>query len=91
MSNEIEPIPSDEEVTRVPLSNCCGVLVHLDLILVAVGLSASRAEAQRKIKEGAVYVDGDREEERLCVITLASQRAGTMIRVGKRAKKVVWN
>ena len=91
MTQEIESAQPGEEVVYGSLSSYCGALMQLDRLLVATGLASSRSEAQRKIKEGAVYVDGDREEEFLCTVTLDSFRTGTMIRVGKRMKKVVWN
>ena len=41
-------------------------------------------------EDGAVYVDGDRETEFKTVIVWDSIKAGTMIRVGKKCKRVIW-
>ena len=78
------------EEVRISKSSVCGPLVELDKILVGAGFCSSRSEAQRKIKEGAVYVDGDRETEFKTVIVWDSIKAGTMIRVGKKCKRVIW-
>jgi tyrosyl-tRNA synthetase len=75
---------------QLSLTSVCGHYIHLDRLLVAIGLASSRSEAQRKIEEGAVWVDGEREEDFLCVVTYDSFQNGTEIRLGKRMKKVVW-
>jgi len=61
--------------------------IRLPKLLIQTGLAASGAEANRKITEKAVKIDGE-------VVTNASVRLGTLparlvVRLGKRAKAVV--
>jgi tyrosyl-tRNA synthetase len=60
--------------------------IRVDKLLVAAGLSASRSEAQRKIKENAVSIDGN-------TITDFSLRldlpANPVVRLGKKMKRAV--
>ena len=60
--------------------------VRVSRLLTAAGLAASSSEADRKIKEGAVRIDG--EVFRQTHLTLDGQTRLT-VRVGKRAKVVV--
>ena len=59
--------------------------VRIDKLLKEAGLAPSRTEAERKIKEGAVAIDGQ-------VVTAAVANvptdAGFLLRVGKRVKRV---
>jgi tyrosyl-tRNA synthetase len=66
------------------LSNgSCGV--RIDKLLKEAGLASSRTEAERKIKEGAVAINGDIVTSP--VITI-SANGGILVRVGKRVKRV---
>jgi tyrosyl-tRNA synthetase len=59
--------------------------VRIDKLLKEAGLAASRTEAERKIKEGAVAINGDIVTSP--VITI-SANGGILVRVGKRVKRV---
>jgi tyrosyl-tRNA synthetase len=61
--------------------------VRLPKLLVALGLATSGAEANRKIAERAVRVDGEVSEN--MTFTLASLPARLVIRLGRRAKVAV--
>jgi len=61
--------------------------VRLPKLLVAMGLAASGAEAQRKIAEKAVKLDG--EIAAGTVIPVAALPARIAVRLGKRAKVAV--
>jgi len=56
-------------------------------LLVHAGLAASNAEASRKVKEGAVSVDGDKVAE--LYLRLPNGVNSFVLRVGKRMKRVV--
>jgi len=56
----------------------------LPKILLAAGLADSRTDAERKIKAGAVEIDGERHTN----LTIAIPPDGAVIRVGKKWKRV---
>jgi tyrosyl-tRNA synthetase len=60
--------------------------IRLPKLLVAIGLAASGAEANRKIAERAVRVDGDVVESLLIPVKLPARLT---VRLGKRAKVAV--
>jgi tyrosyl-tRNA synthetase len=60
--------------------------IRLPKLLVAMGLAASGAEANRKIGEKAVRVDGEVVESLLMPVTLPAR---LVVRLGKRAKVAV--
>src|SRR5579884_2149958 len=55
--------------------------VRVDKLLKEAGLAASRSEAERKIKEGAVTIDGKPVSEPVLMISI---NGGLLVRVGKR-------
>jgi tyrosyl-tRNA synthetase len=61
--------------------------IRLPKLLVHMGLAASGTEANRKISEKAVKLDGDTAEN--LVVTLAEMPARLVVRLGKRAKVAV--
>jgi tyrosyl-tRNA synthetase len=61
--------------------------IRLPKLLVQMGLAASGAEANRKIAEKAVKLDGETAENAL--ISLAALPAQVSVRLGKRAKVAV--
>jgi tyrosyl-tRNA synthetase len=61
--------------------------VRLPKLVVALGLAASGAEANRKIAEKAVKLDGETAAGNL--IQLAALPARVVVRLGKRAKVAV--
>ena len=58
--------------------------IRLPKLLIKLGLAASGAEANRKIAEGAVRIDGEVFEN--LTVTVPSLPARLVIRLGKRAK-----
>jgi tyrosyl-tRNA synthetase len=81
---------TDAEVERVtiPMTSIAdnGSAVRLDKLLVAAGLALSRAEAQRKIKEKAVSVDGETVTEFSFPVNAPAEH---VIRLGKKLKRAV--
>jgi tyrosyl-tRNA synthetase len=76
----------DLEEVAVPYASAAGSepnQVRLPKLLVALGLAASGAEANRKIAEKAVRVDGEVVESPLISVT---PPARLVVRLGKRAK-----
>ena len=61
--------------------------IRLPKLLVQMGLAVSGAEANRKIAEKAVKLDGETAESLL--VTLAALPARVVVRLGKRAKVAV--
>jgi len=61
--------------------------IRLPKLLVALGLAASNTEANRKIAEKAVKLDGESAADAL--ITVAALPARLVVRLGKRAKIAV--
>jgi tyrosyl-tRNA synthetase len=57
-------VPEDVAEVEVELSQVsAGSEIRLDKLLVSAGLAATNAEAQRKIKEGAVQVNGTKVQQ----------------------------
>ncbi|MGA9353362.1 MAG: S4 domain-containing protein, partial [Terriglobales bacterium] len=54
-------------------------------ILVKIGFAASTSEADRKIKEGAVHIDG---EKVITPVVKASAGATLTVRLGRKIKRV---
>ncbi len=65
-----------------------GVTIKLAAVLTACGLTASNAEAQRKLKEGAVKVNDEVAEKATLAVDGAAE-VKLQIRLGKKAKLVV--
>jgi tyrosyl-tRNA synthetase len=61
--------------------------IKLPKLLVALGLAASGSEANRKISEHAVKIDGETAEGNL--FSVAATPAKVVVRLGKRAKVAV--
>jgi tyrosyl-tRNA synthetase len=72
--------PADMETFKLPSD----VGNSLPKILLAAGLTDSRTDAERKIKAGAVEIDGEKHTS----LTLAIPPDGIVIRVGKKWKRV---
>ena len=60
--------------------------IRVDKLLVAAGLSASRSEAQRKIKENAVSIDGNAVTEFSVRLNIP---ANAVVRLGKKMKRAL--
>jgi len=83
-------IAEDLEEVAIALADVTGPeagTVRLPKVLVALGLAASGAEANRKIAEKAVKLDG--EVASGAVISLDTLPARIVVRLGKRAKAAV--
>ena len=72
--------PTDMETVRLPGD----IGKSLPKILVAAGLVDSRTDAERKIKAGAVEIDGRRNTS----LTVEIPPGGAVFRVGKKWKRV---
>jgi tyrosyl-tRNA synthetase len=59
--------------------------IRVDKLLKEAGLASSRTEAERKIKEGAVTIDGQAVTNPVLIIKV---NGGLLVRVGKRVKRV---
>jgi tyrosyl-tRNA synthetase len=57
---------------------------RLDRVLVAAGLATSNTEAQRKIQEGAVWVDGIRQQDSRFLLSVPS----AVLKLGRNWKRV---
>jgi tyrosyl-tRNA synthetase len=77
----------DLEEVSVPLTEVAGpepTQIRLPKLLVKLGLAASGAEANRKIAEKAVKIDGEVAENLLFTASIPATRL--VVRLGKRAK-----
>ena len=61
--------------------------VRVDKLLKEAGFVSSRSEAERKIKEGAVVIDGSAVSGPISDLT-GADGVGVLVRVGKRVKRV---
>jgi tyrosyl-tRNA synthetase len=89
MFQQKETAENLEEVA-VPFADVAGSgpnQIRLPKLLVQMGLASSGAEANRKIAERAVKLDGETTENLL--ISLAALPARLVVRLGKRAKIAV--
>jgi tyrosyl-tRNA synthetase len=78
---------ADVESVTIPVASVAdGSAVRLDKLLVAAGLAPSRSEAQRKIKEKAVSVDGETVTEFSLPVKTPAEH---VIRLGKKMKRAV--
>jgi tyrosyl-tRNA synthetase len=80
----------DLEEVAVAFSDVAGPepnQIRLPKLLVQIGLAASGAEANRKIAEKAVKLDG--EVAANAMVSLGSLPARLVVRLGKRAKVAV--
>jgi tyrosyl-tRNA synthetase len=78
------PVDATKPVSSSEIS---GFQLRLPKLLVALGLASSGAEANRKIAEKAVKLDGETVESSL--VFLSSLPAQVVVRLGKRAKIAV--
>jgi len=75
-------------VTAAELSPNPNGAVKLDKLLVKSGLAESGSDAQRKIKAGAVKIDGSVHRELYCSL---KPGVGAVVRVGRMMKRVTLN
>jgi tyrosyl-tRNA synthetase len=76
------------EEVAIPLASVAdnGSAIRVDKLLVAAGLSASRSEAQRKIKEKAVSIDGATISDFSFSVTPPAEH---VVRLGRKLKRAV--
>ena len=86
-SEDIEEVHVAYADVAGPAGNSDGMQVRLPRLLVQLGLAASGAEANRKISEHAVKLDGEAAANSL--VALDSLPARIVVRLGKRAKVAV--
>lgn len=78
-------VPSDIETVELPLEARATGGVRVDKLVARIGLADSVTDAARKLKAGAIEIDGERQQELLldrsdCTIT---------VRAGRKWKRVV--
>ena len=76
--------PSDIQTVDLPGDAKSSNGVHVPKMLVGIGLSDSRTDAERKLKSGAVEIDGVRCND----LILPAIRGTFTVRVGKKWKRV---
>jgi tyrosyl-tRNA synthetase len=64
------------------------VQIKLDRLLAKAGLASSVSEAGRKLKEGAVVVNGERRRELLLDID-SSQKSELLVKLGRHHLRVI--
>ena len=69
-----------------PASECSGHAIKLDKLLAHCGLADSASDAQRKIKQGAVRIDGEVKKEP--IVALKSVPVELLLNVGRHWKRV---
>jgi tyrosyl-tRNA synthetase len=78
---------AEVESVTIPMKSIAddGSAIRLDKLLVAAGLAPSRSEAQRKIKEKAVSVDGETVTEFSLPVRFPATH---VVRLGKKLRKI---
>lgn len=76
-------VPSDIEVVPLPDGSRNASGVQVAKMLVGIGLATSRTDAERKVKSGAVEINGER-----CNDLIYSGSGTLIVRAGKKWKKV---
>ena len=79
-------VPEDIETVPLPEAMRGETAIRIDKLLREVGLCSSGAEANRKLKEGAVSVNGERHKEMSYELEPATETL--TIQVGKKWKRV---
>jgi tyrosyl-tRNA synthetase len=80
-------VPEDlavHTVTRDQVQS--GANIRLDKLLVAAGMASSASEAQRKIKEGAVYLNGEVQKSHSTALEQDNQ--DIVLKLGKQVRRV---
>jgi len=76
---------SDVKIAGNSASSNGSCAIRVDKLLKEAGLASSRTEAERKIKEGAVTIDGQTVTSPLSHVPA---NGGFMVRIGKRVKRI---
>ena len=77
-------VPADIPAVPLPEGVRAANGIRLDKLLAKIGLADSVTDAARKIKAGAVEINGDKVKD----LTLSSPAAGLVIQAGKNWRKV---
>lgn len=80
-----DEVPENVEEIKLPSSEFGSGSIKLDKILVKAGMAESGSDAQRKIKAGAVKVDGQVHKD--LYIQLGTG-PGVVVRVGRQMKRI---
>ena len=86
-SEDLEEVQVAWAEVAGPAGNPEGLQIRLPKLLVTIGLAASGAEANRKISEHAVKLDGEVAANPL--LPLAALPARIVVRLGKRARVAI--
>lgn len=76
--------PDDTETVALPSEVCTSDGIRVDKLISRVGLVSSVSEGARKVKEGAVEING----ERVSTLSIPAPGGVMVIRVGKKWKRV---
>ncbi len=77
--------PADTETVSMPPEVCTDKGVRVDKLIARIGLVGSVSEAVRKVKEGAVEINGERVSD----LVIPARDGIMVIRVGKKWKRVI--
>jgi tyrosyl-tRNA synthetase len=77
--------PADTETVSMPPDVCTDKGVRVDKLIARIGLVGSVSEAVRKVKEGAVEINGERVSD----LVIPACDGIMVIRVGKKWKRVI--
>src|SRR5690242_15222161 len=77
--------PADTERVSMPPNVCTDKGVRVDKLIARIGLVGSVSEAVRKVKEGAVEINGERVSD----LVIPARDGIMVIRVGKKWKRVI--
>ncbi|HLJ28283.1 MAG TPA: tyrosine--tRNA ligase [Candidatus Angelobacter sp.] len=84
-----DEVPEDVEVQTVyrkEVQTLISDIIRLDKLLLLAGLVSSASEGQRKLKEGAVYMNG--EQQTHPTVTLSEDVPDLVLKLGKKIKRV---
>jgi tyrosyl-tRNA synthetase len=77
-------VPGDIQTVPMPEGVLTGAGLRLDKLLARIGLAESVSDAVRKIKAGAVEINGEKVRE----VLLVNPPAAMVIQLGKNWKRV---
>jgi tyrosyl-tRNA synthetase len=78
-------VPADIQTVRLPEDVRTAAGIRIDKLLAKIGLAESVSDAVRKIKAGAVEIDGQRVHDLL----LATPPSEFVVQAGKHWRKVI--
>jgi len=81
----VEEVTVSTAAVLVEGSSNGNLSIRVDKLMKEIGLAASRTEAERKIKEGAVSIDGNPVTASVISVSV---NGGFLLRVGRRVKRV---